>query len=170
MLEFRHTKLEDIERIMEIITQAQRYFKENGIDQGHNGYPNARVIENDIKNNHSYVLLKNDEIVATVAISFDGEATYNEIFNGSWKSHSDYVVIHRVAVDNHVKGIGLSSEIIAHTASLAMKKGVHSIKVDTHEDNLAMQRSLTKNGFDYRGVIYLADGSKRVAFEKVLAY
>lgn len=30
-----------------------------------------------------------------------------------------------------------------------------------------MQRSLIKNGFDYCGVIYLADGSKRVAFENV---
>ncbi len=169
MLKLRHTKLEDIERVMEIITQAQKYFKENGIDQWQNEYPNASVIENDIKNNHSYVLLKNNEIVATVAISFDGEDTYNKIFNGSWKSHGDYVVIHRIAVDNHVKGTGLSSEIITHTTSLAMKKGVRSIKVDTHEDNLAMQRSLIKNRFDYCGVIYLADGSKRVAFEKLLA-
>ena len=168
MLALRYTKLEDIERVMEIIKQAQQYFKEKGINQWQNGYPNAKVIENDIKNVHSFVLIKNNEIVGTIAISFEGEATYNKIFEGDWKSNDNYAVIHRIAVDHELKGIGLSSEMIKQTELMCNKKSVGSIKVDTHEDNQAMQRSLIKNGFDYCGVIYLADGSKRVAFEKCL--
>ena len=101
-------------------------------------------------------------------ISFEGEATYNKIFEGDWKSNDNYAVIHRIAVDHELKGIGLSSEMIKQTELMCNKKSVGSIKVDTHEDNQAMQRSLIKNGFDYCGVIYLADGSKRVAFEKCL--
>jgi len=168
MLKLRQTQLDEINQVMEIINQAKTYFKENGIDQWQNGYPNPSVIENDIKNKHSYVLLKNDMIVATVAISFDGEITYNEIFEGSWKSNESYAVIHRIAVDSNLKGQGLSSEIINHTASLAKEKGVTSIKIDTHEDNEAMRRSLIKNGFDYCGIIYLTDGNQRVAYEKLL--
>lgn len=168
MLALRYTKLEDIERVMEIIKQAQQYFKEKGINQWQNGYPNAKVIENDIKNGHSFVLIKNNEIVGTIAISFEGEATYNKIFEGAWKSNDNYAVIHRIAVDQELKGIGLSSEMIKQTELMCNKKSVGSIKVDTHEDNQAMQRSLIKNGFDYCGVIYLADGGKRVAFEKCL--
>lgn len=168
MLALRYTKLEDIERVMEIIKQAQQYFKEKGINQWQNGYPNAKVIENDIKNGHSFVLIKNNEIVGTIAISFEGEATYNKIFEGAWKSNDNYAVIHRIAVDQELKGIGLSSEMIKQTELMCNKKSIRSIKVDTHEDNQAMQRSLIKNGFDYCGVIYLADGSKRVAFEKCL--
>lgn len=168
MLSLRHTKLEDVERVMEMIKQAQQYFKENGIDQWQNGYPNAQVIENDIQNGHSFILLKNDVIVGTIAISFEGEVTYNKIFEGDWKTNDEYAVIHRVAVDTDLKGVGLSSEMIKQTELMCNKKGVRSIKVDTHEDNRAMQRSLIKNGFEYCGVIYLADGSKRVAFEKCL--
>ena len=168
MLALRYTKLEDIERVMEIIKQAQQYFKEKGINQWQNGYPNAKVIENDIKNGHSFVLIKNNKIVGTIAISFEGEATYNKIFEGDWKSNDNYAVIHRIAVDHELKGIGLSSEMIKQTELMCNKKSVGSIKVDTHEDNQAMQRSLIKNGFDYCGVIYLADGGKRVAFEKCL--
>ena len=167
MLALRYTKLEDIERVMEIIKQAQQYFKEKGINQWQNGYPNAKVIENDIKNGHSFVLIKNNEIVGTIAISFEGEATYNKIFEGAWKSNDNYAVIHRIAVDHELKGIGLSSEMIKQTELMCNKKSV-GIKVDTHEDNQAKQRSLIKNGFDYCGVIYLADGGKRVAFEKCL--
>ena len=51
---------------------------------------------------------------------------------------------------------------------LAKEKGVTSIKIDTHEDNEAMRRSLIKNGFDYCGIIYLTDGNPRVAYEKLL--
>ena len=47
-----------------------------------------------------------------------------------------------------------------------MEKGVPSIKVDTHENNIPMQSLLKKNGFEYCGVVYLEDGGKRVAFEK----
>ncbi len=169
MLQLKHTKLEDVHRVMEIIEQAQLYFKEQGIDQWQNGYPNTNVIKNDIHKNHSYILTKDEMIVATAVISFEEEPTYREIFEGAWKSHQYYAVMHRVAVDPSFKGKGIASEIIRHTELMCKQNGVSSIKIDTHEDNHSMQRSLIKNGFEYCGVIYLTDGSKRVAFEKTLA-
>ena len=39
----------DIPRIMDIIKQAQSYFKDQNIDQWQNGYPNEEVINNDIE-------------------------------------------------------------------------------------------------------------------------
>ena len=39
--------------------------------------------------------------------------------------------------------------------------------MDTHEDNISMQRLLEKNNFKYCGIIYLEDGNKRIAFEKL---
>lgn len=41
------------------------------------------------------------------------------------------------------------------------------IKVDTHEENISMQKLLKKNNFKYCGIIYLEDKSKRIAFEKI---
>lgn len=167
-MEFRKTVETDIKDIMKIIKQAQDYFKENGIDQWQNNYPNPETIKNDVDNNHSYVLLKDNKIVATAAVSFDGEKTYDSIYEGQWLSNNDFAVIHRVAVDNNYKGLGLSSEIIKNVESLCESRGVKSIKIDTHEDNLSMQKLLKKNNFKYCGIIYLADGNKRIAFEKVL--
>ena len=43
-----------------------------------------------------------------------------------------------------------------------------SIKVDTHKDNISMQKLLRKNDFKYCGIIYLEDGSERIAFEKLI--
>lgn len=167
-MKFRKTTEKDINDVMKIIKQAQEYFKENNINQWQNNYPNFETIKTDIINGYSYVLLDNNTIVATAAISFDGEITYKNIYNGNWLSNDKYAVIHRVAVDSNLKGLGLSSEILKNVEKMCLEKNIHSIKIDTHEENLSMQKLLQKNNFQYCGVIYLEDKSRRIAFEKLL--
>ena len=165
-MEFRKSTIGDIPNIMNIFKQAQSYFKENEIDQWQNNYPNEEVISNDIKNNDSYVMISDDKIIATIYASFDEEKTYNKIYDGKWLNNDDYCVIHRIAVDNSYKGQGVFYKLIQNVETLCNTKGIHTIKVDTHEDNITMQNTLKKNGFKYCGVIYLEDGDKRVAFQK----
>lgn len=167
-MEFRRAVVDDIKGIMNVIKQAQAYFKEQGIDQWQNNYPNVEVISEDIANEHSYVLVKDNNIISTVAVSFDGEKTYEAIYDGEWLTNGEFAVIHRIAVDNNYKGMGVSSEIIKNIEKLCLNRGVHSIKVDTHEENLSMQRLLKKNDFKYCGIIYLESGNERFAFEKVI--
>lgn len=167
-MKFRKADKSDVNNIMNIIQQAQEYFKEEGIDQWQNNYPNPETIKNDIDNEESYVLIKDNNIVGTTAVSFEGEPTYNSIYDGSWLSNDKYATIHRVAVDNKHKGLGLASEIINQAEKLCIKNGIQSIKVDTHEDNISMQKLLKKCNFKYCGVIYLEDKSKRIAFEKII--
>ncbi|WP_338597739.1 GNAT family N-acetyltransferase [Clostridium baratii] len=166
-MKLRKSVNEDINNIMQIIDEAKEALKEQGIDQWQNGYPNADVIRNDILNNDSYVFIKNNEIVATSAVSFDGEKTYDKIYDGNWISNDEFAVIHRIAISNKYKGTGIASEIIKMIENICLDKNVHSIKVDTHEFNMPMQKLLKKNDFKYCGVIYLEDKSKRVAFEKI---
>ncbi len=166
---FRKTTEQDLDQVMKIIKQAQEYFRNNHIDQWVNNYPSIETIKNDIANGYSYVLLKDGNIVATAAISFDEEVTYRSIYDGDWLSNSDYVVIHRIAVDNNYKGSGISAEIMKYVEQMCLKKAVNSIKIDTHEQNMSMQKFLEKNGFSYCGVIYLLDRSRRVAYEKILS-
>lgn len=167
-MKFRKSKTNDVKSIMKIINQAQEFFKNKGIDQWQNNYPNEDTIIGDIKNIESYVLEKDGEVVATSMVTFKGEPTYESIYDGKWLSNNKYAAIHRVAVSNNHKGLGLSTEIIKCVEKLCVDSGVHSIKIDTHEENIPMQRVLEKNGFKYCGIIYVDDSSKRIAFEKLL--
>ena len=153
---------------MDIVKQAQVYFKEQNIDQWQNNYPNEEVINNDIENGESYVMLDENNIIATTVISFTKETSYENILDGKWITNGDYGVIHRIAVDNTQKGKGLSHKIIKYAEDVCRQNKVNSLKVDTHEENIPMQNLLKKNGFKYCGIIYLEDGGKRVAFEKTL--
>lgn len=156
----------DSNDIMEIIKQAQDYLKNNAIDQWQNGYPNIETIIEDIRNGYTYVLIEGNQVIGTAAIIFDGEVTYNRIYEGNWLTNGDYAVIHRIAIATNKKGKGCALHILNSVEQMCVDRSVFSIKIDTHEDNRSMQRFLIKNGFTDCGTIYLLDGNKRLAYEK----
>ncbi len=166
---FRRTKNEDIPGIMRIIRQAQEYMKNQGINQWQNGYPNEEAFKEDIEKGYSYVVEDDGKIIGTIAVIFDGEPTYDKIYEGAWKTTGEpYAAIHRVAVDAELKGRGIAGMMIKEVEKICHERKVHSIKNDTHRDNLSMQKMQKKNGFEYCGIIYLSDGAERIACEKVL--
>ena len=167
-MNFRKSNQSDVVGIISIISKAQIYFRNNNIDQWQNGYPNEKTIINDINNDRSYVLIDNEEVVATTVVMFEEEKTYNEIYEGKWLTNSKYATIHRIAVDDKLKGNNIASRILKEAEKICIKNNIYSIKIDTHEDNKSMQRLLQKNNYKYCGIIYLIDGNKRIAFEKVL--
>ncbi|MDM0449833.1 GNAT family N-acetyltransferase [Clostridium perfringens] len=169
-MEFRQAKISDLDQIVEIIELSKKYLKETKVDQWQNGYPAKEDLRRDIESGNSYVLTNKDEIVATTLISLEGESTYNSIFNGEWITNEEYIVMHRVAVHEKYKGKGIFKELIKEAESLALNKGISSIKIDTHRDNISMQRAVVKNDFKKCGIIYLEEGSERIAFEKVLKF
>lgn len=161
----RKSTASDLLQIMKIIHQAQQYFGSQGIDQWQNGYPNEHSILHDIETGSSYVFIEDDRILATFCLSFDGEETYERIYEGQWLSNAPYGVIHRIAVEAHQKGRGIAAQILSYAQTSCKEHEVASMKIDTHQDNHSMQKMLGKNGFQYCGIIYLKDGSKRVAYE-----
>lgn len=163
----RNSKNEDVEAIMSLINQAQAYFKENNIDQWQDGYPDDKQIEDDIKRKCSYVL-DNDKIIGTMYFAIEDDENYASI-NGQWLTYNEsYAVIHRIVVDNSYKGQGLAKQLLDYVINECQNKNIHSIRIDTHQDNLSMQHFLTKNGFILCGDITLKSGDPRIAFEKIL--
>lgn len=159
-----------IDDVMRIINQAKNYFKRNNINQWQDGYPNRQSIEIDIDENKSYVLIDNDCILGTMFFSIGDDPTYNYIENGNWLTHDQkYAVIHRIVVDENMKGKSLAFELIKYAMHICQKNNIKSIRIDTHKDNLSMQKFLSKHAFEACGIIYLENGDERIAFEKILS-
>jgi len=164
----RKATFADISAMMEIFYQAQASLKELGVNQWQNNYPNRDVINKDLENGVAYVLTENGIIIATATIIFNHEPTYDRIYEGEWLSRGEFVVVHRVAVDNRYKMKGVASHILHEVEKMAVQANIPSFKIDTHKDNLPMRKTLGKNGFSYCGRIVLHDGNSRVAYEKLL--
>lgn len=159
-MQVRRAEIEDIERIMEIYRLAKQYMKTSGNPtQWVNGYPQREIIENDIRSGQCYVC--EDKQLHGVFMFAEGiEPTYRVIEAGAWRNEEAYGTIHRLAGDGEGKGI--------FAECLAFCKGrINNLRADTHKDNQTMQHLLEKNGFEYCGIIYVEDGSPRLAYQFV---
>ena len=163
-MEIRHSTKDDVERIMEIYEYARNFMAENGNPNqwGATHWPPKQLIHEDIAKGNSYVCVQDEKIVGTFffIMGRDIEPTYGHIEGGQWLDDSPYGVVHRLAGDGSVKGIGECC------LKWAYEKCGH-LRVDTHGDNKIMQNLLAKMGFTYCGTIYLEkDNDPRLAYEK----
>ena len=156
----------DKQVIWDILQQAIEQRKSDGSEQWQDGYPNEQTVHDDITNGDAYVLVDNNETVAYAAIIFGVEPAYNDI-KGSWLTHGDYVVVHRVATSNAAKGKGAGTRLFKEIEDLSLAQKVYSIKVDTNFDNVPMLKILDKLNYTYCGEIFFS-GAPRKAYEKVL--
>ncbi len=149
----------DHSQIMNIYNIAKTFMRANGNHtQWQNGYPYPEIVAEDIENGELYVLENGDGAVHAVFGIFEGDdPTYANI-EGSWTDSSPYAAIHRVASDGTSKGI------FRQVFEFAAQKYSH-LRIDTHEDNAPMQRAIISCGFEYRGIIYVEDGTPRRAYE-----
>lgn len=163
----RKTQMQDLEEVMQIYERAVRYMAETGNPwQWIDGYPSREMILEDINRGVSFVMEEEGSLEAVFAYIEGVEPTYGSIENGAWKSYGRYGTIHRLASAGRRKGI--AKVCFDWCEKEARAHGCHSLRVDTHMDNKIMQRVITQSGFAYCGVIYLANGAPRLAYECVL--
>ena len=160
----RHAATEDVPRMMEIYAYARAFMARTGNPNqwGPTCWPPEKLIHRDIAAGKSYVCMYQGRIVGVFFYDCgaDIEPTYAEIDDGEWADPSPYGVVHRIAGDGSVPGIG------AFCINWAYAQHPH-LRIDTHSDNRVMQGLLKKLGFVHRGTIYVyEDRDPRLAFEK----
>ena len=151
---------------MEIIAQAKAYLRAQGIDQWQDGYPDETSIRADIQRTRGYFLTVDDQIAGYLCVDFGGEPAYANI-QGAWLSSGDYAVVHRLALLPAYRGQGLAGSAFALAADLCRIRGVRSLRADTDECNLRMQRAMARAGFARCGTIFFQGGDK-IAYERLL--
>lgn len=157
----RKTTPADLTAIAEIYENAKCFMRENGNPtqwQGEDG-PNIDSATEDMQRGVGYVAEEHGEIVAVFMFSFGNDPTYEKIYEGEWLSDKPYAVIHRIAVKE--QGRGLIGYCIDECFKICP-----NLRIDTHKNNIPMQRALTKRGFKYCGIIYLDNGEERLAYQK----
>ncbi|UOE41654.1 GNAT family N-acetyltransferase [Chryseobacterium suipulveris] len=164
--EFRKATPEDADQIWDILQQAIERRRLDGSQQWQNGYPNPDTVKTDIEKNHGFVLVSENEIAVYGALILNDEPAYDDI-KGKWLSDGDFVVVHRVAVNEKFHGKGLVKVFFEKIEDFAKENQIYSIKVDTNFDNGAMLHILEKLGYTYCGEVFLSGGVRK-AFEKLL--
>lgn len=171
----RLAEASDIPDILPVLDAAKNIMRVSGnMHQWTDGYPSSDVILKDIERGGGYVIEETKcatdnaecprnigpSIVAYFAFLPSPEPTYSRIYDGAWLDDVlPYHVIHRIA--SYPDAHGIFKEIIEYAASQD-----RNLRIDTHPDNKIMRHLLAENGFAYCGIIFLASGDLRLAFQR----
>lgn len=152
---------QDIDTVLWLFSEAREIMRADGnVHQWGGAYPGEEQFLSDLERGVGRVVLHGDEVVAYFAIIPSPEPTYARIV-GEWLDNGlPYMVIHRIASSRASKGV--FKEIIEYAFTQC-----GNIRIDTHRDNRIMQHVIAKAGFKYCGIIYLADGAERLAYQKI---
>ena len=162
MEDFRiqQAQMEDMDAILGIYARARDFMATTGNPtQWKDGYPGRELLVQDIRSKELYVVKNKERICGVFFFRIGDDPTYEYMENGSWRSNDPYGTIHRIASDG-------SGGIFQSCLKFCRSKICH-IRIDTHQDNKPMQHVLEKHGFSSRGIIYVQNGSPRIAYDLI---
>lgn len=150
----------DVPVIMRLVDEARGIMRSCGnMNQWIDGYPSEETIIQDISCGHCYLCVdKNGDVIASFAFIPGSEPTYAEIFEGNWLDDESYHVVHRLA--STAASHGVFADVMDYCMAVA-----GNLRIDTHRDNVIMRHVIEQYGFTYCGIIYLANGDERLAYQ-----
>ncbi len=153
---------DDKPAILDIFGLAKERMRAGGnMAQWTGGYPSEDIVKTDIGAGRCFVVKDPDtgSVEGSFSIIDGDEPTYATI-DGSWPDDRPYLTIHRIAARR--EGLGIADRCLAFARAGWPDR---AIRIDTHADNIPMLGWIRSRGFGYCGIIRLADGSPRLAFQ-----
>ena len=140
------------------------YFIQYNLSASHARDAFARVakelLRQDLAAGQLYVLEDGGGVYAVFAFIIGDDPTYQVIDGARLDDATPYGTLHRLGSD------GTHTGVLAEAVAWAWARCPH-LRADTHEDNHPMRRCLERAGFAYTGIIRVADGTPRRAYERI---
>ena len=156
-MQLRKATMADFDQIIAILKDGANQLAEHGVNQWQGEYPSKGQIKEDIENGWAFLAVSEDqETVGAIAI-VDGPDHIYDHLDGEWLCDTDkYVVIHRVAIHSQHSGKGHATKLLRAVINDIKdnRADIESIRIDTHEDNQAMQHLIAKMGFTKVGLLH----------------
>lgn len=174
----RLARIDDIPQMLAMIAHSRSLMRAAGnsvqwpggkADNKAESYPGEEDLLRDIATGCSHIIEDNGHAVGTFALVHGIEPTYGYIDHGLWLDDTTpYATIHRLACAEGVKGIGRTCfEWCLDPVSEPNMKAA-SLRADTHETNALMRHIVGAYGFTYCGIVYMDDGSPRLAYQRMM--
>lgn len=143
-MEIRLAKIEDVERIRELIAERIDWMNKNGIKQWNQfnyldifSYEYFKAI---VEQEHFYVATKGNIVVGAVALLEE---------DGAWDDSINALYIHNLVGDVTEKGVG--KFLLEYAEELAIGKGISRLRLDCQIDNKELNDYYQRIGYQKVG-------------------
>lgn len=174
----RRAEERDLAAVLKIYAAARRYMRQNGnASQWGDSYPKEALLRQDLEREQLCLCVEKapkaeekipgteavnaEQILAVFVLLLGDDPNYQKIEDGAWPNDEPYATVHRIAVSDEARGRGAARFCLDWAAEQA-----DNLRIDTHADNLPMQRLIAKCGFVRAGIVHMEDGSPRIAYAK----
>ena len=163
----RLASFDDIPQIMQLINDVVPAMIAAGNFQWDSTYPNAEVFEQDIILAQLWVAEIDGAVAGITAITTD---QYPEYAEAGLDIDQIAIVTHRLVVSPHYRGRGVAEALMLQAETVAKKRHINILRVDTNSENQATQRLFPKIGYRYTGEMALSfrPGMRFFCYEKVI--
>lgn len=172
-IELRKATLSDLRNIENIYENARKFMRVTGNPhQWGSSFPLVSSVIEDIRLKRFYLLIDEDEqtgnerILAQFALCEGLDEVYASI-DGAWLDDVlPYVTIHRLASS------GIRPKMATECLNWA-KRNYNNVRIDTHPDNLIMQKVIARAGFKRCGLVVIPDrvhSATRIAYQWLQSY
>ena len=155
-MQLKQATMADFDQIIDILKDGANQLAERGVDQWQGDYPSLDQIKEDIENGWAYLAVSQDnQTVGAISLVPAPDHSYDQL-DGEWLLDTEkYIVIHRVAIHSNHAGHGYATKLFTEVINQVRENPeIDSIRIDTHEDNKAMQHLIDKMGFKRVGTLH----------------
>jgi len=161
----------DLPAMLTIIQAGRQALAADQIPQWQGPYPTAADLQVDLDAKRAWLLIVDGQVAGTAALLTIPDPNYSQIYQGQWQAATTpYTSIHRIAIADGYHGQHLADFYFSNLFTLSYQQGFHQVRIDTHALNKRMQHVITKAGFTYRGIVYMAGDAQdqRYAYDVLL--
>lgn len=148
----RRATLADVVPILDIVRRVVPLMRAAGNLQWDDVYPNAEVFTEDVRLERLWLADVDGRIAGFAAITTDQEPEYADV---GWDLSETAIVVHRLAVDPELRGLGVAEALLQRAEVVARERGIGVLRIDTNVENEATQRLFPKCGYVLAGEIGL---------------
>jgi ribosomal protein S18 acetylase RimI-like enzyme len=166
-MQIRLATQDDLATLMALLRRVVPLMLAAGNHQWDVNYPNESVFERDVALAQLWVAEIESGIAGVAALTVDQEPEYAQ---ADWDMSAKALVVHRLAVDPALRGVGVASALMKKAEEIALERKFAVVRVDTNTENTATQRLFPKLGYRLAGEIGLSmrPGLRFLCYEKML--
>jgi len=140
---------DDLKGLCCIARIVARELHASGIDQWSDTYPDYEHFQKDLDKSALYVYEIEGGVIGSISILPENDPFYKVL---TWEG-TNALVVHRLMVLPAFRRQHIGSTLLNFAIEMAKKQNYDSVKIDTHPDNLRMQKLIKSCGFKEVGYI-----------------